>query len=85
MEVYVAVLDYQKDRVDALSFKKGDKFRIASKQDLKWWYVHSVEAEDHGYIPSKFLEVRALAHYVPKLKGCSLMSKEMILKYNLNI
>lgn len=57
MEVYVAIADYEKERDDVLSFKKGDKFQIASKQDLKWWAAYTVETRDYGYIPSKCLEV----------------------------
>lgn len=57
MEVYVAKRDYEKEREDFLSFKEGDKFRIASKADKKWWAAYSVETGDYGYIPSEYLEV----------------------------
>lgn len=57
MEVYVALFDYEKEREDVLSFKKGDKFRIASKSDKKWWAAYTLETRDYGYVPSKYLEV----------------------------
>ena len=67
MEVYVAILDYEKEREDVLSFKKGDKFQIASKKDLKWWAAYTLETRDFGYIPRKCLEVIYLnSNSVPK-------------------
>ena len=57
MEVYVAVFDYEKEREDILSFKKGDKFQIASKADKKWWAAYAIESEEYGYVPSRYLEV----------------------------
>lgn len=57
MEVFVAKRNYEKEREDFLSFKEGDKFRIASKVDRKWWAAYSVETGDYGYIPSEYLEV----------------------------
>ena len=57
MEIYVAVYDYEKEREDVLSFKKGDKFEIASKADNKWWAAYAVETREYGYIPSKYVEV----------------------------
>lgn len=58
MEVYVALFDYEREREDILSFKKGDKFQIASKADKKWWAAYAIESREYGYIPSKYLEVR---------------------------
>lgn len=57
MEVYVAKFDYEKEREDILSFKKGDKFQIASKADSKWWAAYAIDSNDYGYIPSQYLEV----------------------------
>ena len=57
MEVFVAKFDYEKEREDLLSFREGDKFRIASKADKKWWAAYSVETGDYGYVPSSYMEV----------------------------
>lgn len=64
MEVFIARFDYQKEREDLLSFKEGEKFRIASKADKKWWAAYS-ETGDYGYIPSSYMEVR----YSPACNG----------------
>ena len=57
MEVFVATKDYVKEREDMLSFSEGDKFRIASKADSKWWSAYAVKSGDYGYVPSHLLEV----------------------------
>lgn len=57
MEVFIAKFDYEKEREDLLSFKEGEKFRIASKADKKWWAAYSVETGDYGYVPSSYMEV----------------------------
>ena len=57
MEVFVATKDYVKEREDMLSFSEGDKFRIASKADSKWWRAYAVKNGDYGYVPSDLLEV----------------------------
>ena len=57
MEVFVAKADFVKEREDMLSFKEGDKFRVASKADSKWWRVYAVKSGDCGYVPSDHLEV----------------------------
>ena len=57
MEVFVATKDYVKEREDMLSFSEGDKFRIASKADSKWWRAYAVKSGDYGYVPSDLLEV----------------------------
>lgn len=58
MEVFVAKFDYEKEREDLLSFKVGEKFRIASKADKKWWAAYSIESGDYGYVPSSYMQVR---------------------------
>ena len=58
MEVFVAKFDYEKERDDLLSFKGGEKFRIASKADSRWWAAYSFESGDYGYVPSSYMEVR---------------------------
>ena len=55
--MFVAKFDYEKEREDLLSFKEGEKFRIASKADKKWWAAYSVETGDYGYVPSSYMEV----------------------------
>lgn len=62
MEVFVAKFDYEKEREDLLSFKVGEKFRIASKTDKKWWAAYSVESGDYGYVPSSYMQVRHTRH-----------------------
>ena len=57
MEVYHAVYDYEKEREDILSFKKGELFRIESKADSRWWAAYAVGSGEHGYVPSRYLEV----------------------------
>ena len=57
MEVFVAKFDYEKEREDLLSFKEGEKFRIASKADKKWWAAYCVETGNYGYVPSSYMEV----------------------------
>ena len=57
MEVYFAKFDYEKERDDILSFKEGDKFRIASKADSRWWAAYALSNGDYGYVPSSYLEV----------------------------
>lgn len=57
MEVFIAKFDYEKEREDLLSFKEGEKFRIASKADSRWWAAYSVETGDYGYVPSSYMEV----------------------------
>ena len=57
MEQYVGKSDYEKTREDALSFKAGDRFHVASKADAKWWSVYAVSTGDRGYVPSELLEV----------------------------
>ena len=57
MEQYVAKSDYEKSREDALSFKAGDRFHVASKADSKWWSVYAISSGDRGYVPSELLEV----------------------------
>eukprot|EP00731_Ephydatia_muelleri_P022060 Em0014g651a len=56
MEQYVGKSDYEKTREDALSFKAGDRFHVASKADAKWWSVYAVSTGDRGYVPSELLE-----------------------------
>ena len=53
----MAKRDYQKHREDFLSFKRGDKFQIASKADKTFWAAYAVESGDYGYVPSEYLEV----------------------------
>ena len=55
--MFVAKFDYEKEREDLLSFKEGEKFRIASKADKKWWAAYSVETGEYGYVPSRYMEV----------------------------
>ena len=57
MEVFEAKFDYEKEREDILSFKKGDKFQIVSKADKRWWAAYAIESEQYGYVPSRYLEV----------------------------
>ncbi len=57
MEVFVAKFDYEGEREDILSFKKGDRFQIASKADSRWWAAYAIVSEEYGYVPSKYLEV----------------------------
>lgn len=57
MEVFIAKFDYEKEREDILSFKKGDKFQIASKADKRWWAAYAIDSEEYGYVPSRYLEV----------------------------
>lgn len=52
----MAKFDYEKEREDLLSFKEGEKFRIASKADKKWWAAYSVETGSYGYVPSSYME-----------------------------
>lgn len=59
----MAKFDYVKEREDLLSFKAGDRFRIASKADKKWWAAYSVETGDYGYIPSSYMQVRSVVPY----------------------
>lgn len=61
MEQYVGKSDYEKTREDALSFKAGDRFHVASKTDSKWWSVYAVSTGDRGYVPSDLLEVGRLS------------------------
>ena len=61
MEVFIAKFDYEKEREDLLSFKEGEKFRIASKADKKWWSAYSVLTGDYGYVPSSYMEVSYIA------------------------
>ena len=53
----MAKFAYEKEREDLLSFKGGDKFRIASKADKKWWAAYSEETGSYGYVPSGYMEV----------------------------
>ncbi len=62
MEVYTAKFDYDKEREDILSFKKGDMFQITSKADKKWWAAYAVESKEYGYIPSKYVEVSLVVY-----------------------
>ena len=53
----MAKFDYEKERDDILSFKEGERFRIASKAGKKWWAAYSVGTGEYGYVPSAYMEV----------------------------
>ena len=66
--MYAALYDYEKEREDILSFKKGDKFKIASKADSRWWAAYALSNGEYGYVPSKYLEVcECVSHGCPIL------------------
>ncbi|XP_070557916.1 uncharacterized protein [Ptychodera flava] len=56
MEVFVAKYDYERERDDVLSFKKGDKFEITHKPDDKWWAAKRIGDGCLGYVPALYLE-----------------------------
>ena len=58
----MAKFDYEKEREDLLSFKEGDKFRVASKADKKWWAAIAEETGDYGYVPSSYMEVYVMCY-----------------------
>ncbi len=60
----MALFDYEKEREDVLSFKKGDKFEIASKADKKWWAAYAQGTREYGYVPSKYVEVSSSGRFV---------------------
>lgn len=53
----MAKFDYEKERDDILSFKEGERFRIASKAGKKWWAAYSVSTGEYGYVPSAYMEL----------------------------
>ncbi|XP_077862374.1 uncharacterized protein LOC100368964 [Saccoglossus kowalevskii] len=56
MELYEAKFDYEKERDDVLSFRKGDQFEITHKPDSKWWAAKRVSDNAMGYVPALYLQ-----------------------------
>ncbi|XP_077984114.1 uncharacterized protein LOC144438808 [Glandiceps talaboti] len=54
--MYLAKFDYDKERDDVLSFKKGDKFEVTHKPDDKWWAAKRSSDGAMGYVPALYLE-----------------------------
>lgn len=61
MEIYEAKYDFCDDCGESLlSFNKGEKFLITNKSDGGWWAAQNLSSNEIGYIPSAYVEVRAV-------------------------
>ncbi|XP_033100385.1 uncharacterized protein LOC117103879 isoform X2 [Anneissia japonica] len=56
MACFKAKFDYEKERDDVLSFKKGDLFEVTSKVDDRWWAARAESDNSVGYVPALYLE-----------------------------
>ncbi|KAJ8272522.1 hypothetical protein GJAV_G00090170 [Gymnothorax javanicus] len=54
VKYFVALYDYNTRAADDLSFKKGDRFEILSKEG-DWWHARHVATGTTGYIPSNYV------------------------------
>ena len=61
MEIYEAKYDFCDDCGESLlSFNKGEKFLVTNKSDGGWWAAQNLSSNEIGYIPSAYVEVRAV-------------------------
>ena len=53
--VYICKYDYDSRTNDDLSFKRGDIMNIISADEGGWWFAHSEQSRENGYIPSNYM------------------------------
>ena len=60
--VYVALYDYEAQREEQLSFKKGDYLEVKIEDcNFDWWMAKSRNTGNTGYIPNNYVaEVKSL-------------------------
>ena len=53
--IYVCKYDYDSRTNDDLSFKKGEIMRVITPDEGGWWFAHSEERGENGYVPSNYM------------------------------
>jgi abelson tyrosine-protein kinase 1 len=54
-EMFVALFDYEARSETELGFKKGDKFRIHSRENDIWWEAECLLTKKRGWLPSNYV------------------------------
>lgn len=53
--LFVALYDYKARTENEMSFQKGDKLRVRSRENENWWEAESLRTRAAGWIPSNYV------------------------------
>ena len=80
--IFVALYDYSARTENELSFVKGEKLRVTSRDNENWWEAESLSSKKLGWVPSNYVAQDAAVeknnwHHgkVCELKELSLFTK----------